>query len=117
MERGTTSGSESMIVVGDETKQELYMENNLSFDQKLLQLKQRHHLSSGAVTTAVKLDKEQLKSRRKQGFTLAPPIFVAPSLLQCIDPNKYPAQTIDSDKTSFDNDPPGPQHEEVKQLF
>ena len=113
----TTSGSESMIVVGDERKQES-KKKNITFDHKLLQLKQRHHLSSGAVTTAVKLDKEQLKSRRKQGFTLAPPIFVAPSLLQCSDPNKYPAQTIDSDKTSFDNDPPvGPQHEEVKQLF
>jgi len=111
-----TSGSESMIVVGDERKQGS-KKKNLTFDHKLLQLKQRHHLSSRAMTTAIKLDKEQLKSRRKQGFTLAPPIFVAPSLLQCSDPNKYPVQTIDSDKTSIDNDPPEPQHEEVKQLF
>jgi hypothetical protein len=112
----TTSGSESMIVVGDERKQGS-KKKNLTFDHKLLQLKQRHHLSSRAVSTAVKLDKEQLKSRRKQGFTLAPPIIVAPNLLQCSDPNKYPAQTIDSHKTSIDDDPPGPQHEEVKQLF
>ena len=114
MDRGTTSGCESMIVVGDETKQESNKKNNLSFDQKLLQLKQRHHLSSGAVSIAV--DKEKLKSRRKQGLILAPPIFVAPSLLQCSNPNNYPAQAIDGDKTLVDDDPPRPQHE-VNRLF
>ena len=111
MDRGTTSGCESMIVVGDERKQGSNKKNNLGFDQKLLQLKQRHHLSSGAEE-----DKGKLKSRRKQGLIIAPPIFVAPSLLQCSNPNNYPAQTIDGDKTLVDDDPPGPQHE-VKRLF
>jgi len=44
---GASSSSDNMIVVGDERKHG--SKRNLIFDHKLSELKQRHHLSAGAV--------------------------------------------------------------------